>query len=408
MSFAARFQSYLDDLTVAVGNHKRRHTGFKDYCAALTLPIERKSLEPLAASVDPENVQAKHQSLHNFVSNARWSDRVVLDRVTDQFVTSLPHDEALYWIVDDTGIPKKGPHSVGVSHQYCGQLGKQANCQVAVSLSLACESASLPIDYRLYLPKGWVDDEVLRKKTKVPEHIEFQTKPEIALTQIRDALKRGIEPGVVIADAGYGYDSAFRDALEELGLDYVVGIQSSTRVVRADEPTQKARSVETLLNELDRRSFSHITWRRGTNAPLHGWFARVRVRATTGETKHGGVRAEQWLLIEKSPGETSASYFLATLPASVSMQDLVSTTKMRWRIERDYQELKQEVGLNHFEGRSWIGFHHHATLCIAVYAFLTLERLRHPGEEKKIRRPKPLALPEGYIPRGSPAHAETC
>lgn len=407
MSFTTRFHNFLDDLSCALGQHKRRHAHFRDYCSALVLPIERKSIEPMAAAMDPQNVRARHQSLHNFVSSIHWSDRAVLDQVSEQIIENFPSGEEVYWLVDDTGIPKKGQHSVGVAHQYCGQLGKQCNSQVAVSLSIACESASLPIDYRLYLPKSWAEDAERREKAGVPEDIEFLTKPQICIEQIRAAVARGVEPGIVCADAGYGYDSVFRDSLEELGLEYAVGIQPATRVARSSDVLTEALTVEELADSLDRRSFTHVKWRSGTNAALHAWFARVRVRAVVDENKRGKPRADQWLMIERPPGgSVKTRYFLLTLPASVTLERMVFVTKMRWRIERDYQELKQEVGLNHFEGRSWTGFHHHATLCIATYAFLILERLRHPGRKKNLRRPKPPAISEDYIPRGSPAHAE--
>lgn len=407
MSFKKRFDVYLDDLCFTLGKHTGRHAHFRDYCSALTLPIERKSLEPMAATVDPENVPARHQSLQHFVSSAAWSDRAVLDHVSETVIDAIDPDEELHWLIDDTGIPKKGKHSVGVSHQYCGQLGKQSNCQVAVSLSVASESASLPIDYRLYLPEAWAEDVERRRKAGVPEEIEFRTKPQIAIEQIRAAVERGVEPGIVGADAGYGHDGKFRDALDELGLSYVVGIQTSTRVVRAGESLDTAQSVEEFARTLDRRAFRHVAWRDGTNAVLHSWFAKVPVRVTTDEKKRKKPRADQLLLIEWEPSApTATKYFLATLPASSTLERLVSVAKMRWRIERDYQTLKQELGLNQFEGRSWTGFHHHATLCIATYGFLTLERLRHPGREKNVRRPKQPSLPDDYIPRGSPAHAE--
>ena len=202
--------------------------------------------------------------------------------------------------------------------------------------------------------------------------------------------------------------SSHPDCRATMGLTYVVGIQPSTKVARAGKALDTEQSVEALAMTLDRRSFRHVTWRHGTNTPLHSWFGRIRVRTTGDEKTRKTPRAEQWLLIEWEPGLLEPTkYFLATLPASCTLERLVSVAKMRWRIERDYQMLKQEVGLNQFEGRSWTGFHHHATLCIATYSFLTLERLRHPGREKNVRRPKQPSLPEDYIPRGSPANAET-
>jgi SRSO17 transposase len=197
-----RFESYVDGLTVALG-HADRDEPFRRYTTGLLLPLERKSVEPIAARVDPGRVSAAHQSLHHFVAKADWSDRILLSTVRGAVLPLIErHGPVEAWIVDDTGFPKKGKHSVGVARQYCGQLGKQDNCQVAVSLSVANEAASLPIDYRLYLPKDWASDPARRTKAGVPDEITFQTKPSMALDQIRKAAADGIPPGVVLADAG--------------------------------------------------------------------------------------------------------------------------------------------------------------------------------------------------------------
>lgn len=228
MSFSSEFADYLEDLCEVLG-HKNRHDSFKGYCSALMLPLERKSVEPLAAHIDPENVRSRHQSLHHFVADATWSDRKLLNRVTEKVLNTAGDIDRWHWIVDDTGMPKKGKHSVGVSHQYCGQLGKQANCQVAVSVSLATESFSLPIDYRLYLPKNWTEDRARCTSVGVPEEIGFETKQQIALAQLKQCCEREIPKGIVTADAAYGNDLAFRDGVEALGLGYVVAVQSTTR-----------------------------------------------------------------------------------------------------------------------------------------------------------------------------------
>lgn len=223
-----RFAAYVEPLARALG-HADRAAPLKAYCTGLILPGERKSVEPMAARLEPARVQATHQSLHHFVAKADWSDEALLALVRAQVLPEIErHGRILAWVVDDTGFPKKGRHSVGVTRQYCGQIGKQDNCQIAVTLSVASLHASLPIAYRLYLPELWTEDLQRRATAGVPKEVEFQTKPEIALDQIRLALAAGVSPGVILADAGYGVDTAFRTALTDLDLAYLLGIQSST------------------------------------------------------------------------------------------------------------------------------------------------------------------------------------
>ncbi len=235
-----RFAAYIEGLAEAAG-HADRHVPLKNYCTCLLLPGERKSVEPMAARLAGDNVRRMHQSLHHLVADAPWSDEAVLDRCLDFVIPAmLRRDPVVAWVVDDTGFPKKGRESVGVARQYCGQVGKQDNCRVAVSLSVATEKASMPVAYRLYLPQSWVEDRKRRKKTGVPDSIQFQTKPEIALAQIRRARERGIPQGVVLADAGYGTDTGFRAELTKLEMAYVVGIQSTTTVWKPGEAPRPA------------------------------------------------------------------------------------------------------------------------------------------------------------------------
>jgi SRSO17 transposase len=304
-----------------------------------------------------------------------------------------------------------------VSHQYCGQLGKQANCQVAVTLSLANHEASLPVAYRLYLPKTWAEDDVRRRKAKVPADIEFKTKPEIALEQIRWACEIGLPGDMVLFDAGYGHDSKLRTGITELGKRYVAGIQPQTLVwkpgVRPGLPPKKGRrdapetiSVKDLALGLSARKWRTVKWREGTNEWLSSRFARVRVHVASSHQRPK-KSIKEWLLIEWPKGEKEPTkYWLSTLPRNIKLRDLVDAAKLRWRVERDYQELKQEVGLGHFEGRGWRGFHHHATLCIAAYGFLISERGTIPpsGPHSARRIPMPT-LPDRYRPGGSPLAA---
>src|SRR6202140_1677563 len=276
------------------------------------------------------------------------------------------HGPTEAWIIDDTSYPKQGTHSVGVHHQYCGQLGKQANCQVAVTLSIANHHASLPIAYRLYLPKDWADDAERRNKAHVPEAIRFKTKPQIALAQLRAALAAGVAPGVVLMDASYGTNSALRAGIGALALTYVAAILPTVKVRAAKNPELRV-SVKELALSLPQHDWRTITWREGSAAPLRSRFARLRVRIAPGRGAAG--RPEETLLIEWPEGEAAPTkYWLSNLDNKISFRGLVDIAKMRWRIERDYQDLKQEIGLGHYEGRGWRGFHHHGTLCIAAYA----------------------------------------
>jgi len=228
MDWEPSFDEYLH-LCGTIGYSDRR-AGLVGYCQGLMPPIARKSVEPLAAHLEPHRVSARHQSLHHFVSKSEWSDAALVEQVRRWVLPHMNPSHGLYWIIDDTGFPKKGKHSVGVARQYCRQLGKQDNCQVAVSLSVATTEASLPVAYQLYLPKEWADDLARRQLAGVPEEIRFATKPQIAIKRLREARQSGAPNGVVLADAGYGTDTAFRDGVSEMGLQYAVGIQSSTRV----------------------------------------------------------------------------------------------------------------------------------------------------------------------------------
>jgi SRSO17 transposase len=415
----ARFASYVDALGSVMGRADRTER-LRDYCTGLILPGERKSVEPMAARTAPARVSAQHQSLLHFVGAGGWSDEKVLAKVSELVMPAITqHGPIEVWIIDDTGLPKKGRHSVGVKSQYCGQLGKEANCQVAVSLSIANHSASLPIGYRLYLPKEWAGDRARRDLAGVPQDIRFKTKQQIALELIQRAHASGIPLGVLLMDLDYGRDSRLRASISALGLSYVVGIQPNVLMwAPGTGPKRPDRSLNNngrrgepdlisakeVVRALPKHAWRTIRWREGSADWLSSRFARVRVRVGYNGAIPGQV-AEEWLLIEWPEGETQLSkckYWLSTLPAEISFEQLVDIAKMRWRIERDYQELKQELGLGHYEGRSWRGFHHHATLCIAAYGFLVAERAAippsGPGCPALLSTP---ALPNGYRPRGS-------
>jgi SRSO17 transposase len=416
----------MDGLANAAG-HADRHTPLKNYCKGLLLPGERKSVEPMAARLAGNDVRRMHQSLHHVVADAPWSDEQMLAEVRRQVLPAMQkHGPVVAWIVDDTGFPKQGKHSVGVARQYCGQIGKHDNCQAAVSLSVSTWSSSLPVAWRLYLPEVWCEDSERRDRAGVPEEIEFQTKPEIALQQIRRALQDDIPVGVVLADAAYGNGTAFRTAITEIGLKYVVGVESSTSIWqpgqqplpapprkpgRGASPKRLQRaadhqpvSAKQLALALPLSAWKDVGWREGSRQTLRSRFAAVRVRPAHRDYNRSEPHPEEWLLIEWPKNEPEPTrYWLSTLPVKTSLKSLVKTAKHRWIIERDYEELKQELGLGHYEGRGWRGFHHHATLCIAAYGFLIAERNRFPPSARAgnagLSAPKP---PSDFRPRGSP------
>jgi len=424
----SRFRAFVEGLSEAVG-HADRDEPLRAYCMGLLLPGERKSVEPMAARLEPRRVGALHQAMHHFVAKAPWSEEAVLAAVRSWALPAIEARGAVRaWIVDDTGFPKKGKHSVGVARQYCGQLGKQDNCQVAVSLSVANDAASLPIAFRLYLPEEWAADRSRRRKAGVPEEVVFRTKPEIALAQIEAALRAGVPRGVVLADAAYGNDTSFRDRLTAWGLPYVVGVQSSCTVwppgaeplppkryggmgrppklVRRDAQHRPV-TVKELAMSLPSSRYRRVAWREGSAGTLRSRFAAVRVRPAHRDMWRAAPRAEEWLLIEWPADEKEPTkYFLSTLPAAAPLRTLVDLAKLRWRIERDYQDLKQELGLGHYEGRGWRGFHHHAALSIAAYGFLVSERSPIPpsGARWHPKAPRP---PKGFRPRGAPREAGT-
>ena len=405
--------------------HADRAVPLKNYCTGLLLPGERKSVEPMAARLAPDNVRRMHQSLHHVVADAPWSDGAILRQVREAVLPAMQkHGPVVCWIVDDTGFPKKGSHSVGVARQYCGQVGKQDNCRVAVSLSVATWGSSLPIAYHLYLPEVWAGDKKRRKAAGVPEDVKFQTKPQIALDQIRDAVQQDVPCGVVVADAGYGVDGQFRSGVTKLGLEYIVGVQSAAtvwepgkeplppkprkkmgrppRLLRRD-PDHQPVTVKQLALSLPSESWKTVTWRQGTRGKLRSRFAALRVRPAHRDYWKSEPHPQEWLLIEwpKDAAEPT-KYWLSTLPADTKLKDLVALAKQRWIIERDYQELKQELGLGHYEGRGWRGFHHHATLCIAAYGFLVAERNRFSPSARvgNLGLSVPESPPE-FRPRGS-------
>jgi SRSO17 transposase len=420
-----RFREYVDRLAQTLG-HRDRHEPLRAYLTGLCLPGERKSIEPMAARIDPRHVRARHQSMHHLVANAPWEDATMLRIARDVVLTEMDrHGPVAAWIVDDTGFPKKGRHSVGVAHQYCGILGKQANCQVAVTVTLVNEAVSVPAAYQLYLPAEWARDRARRRVARIPKTVTFRPKWQIALGHILGLRGENVPAAPVVADAGYGVALEFRDALTASGIPYLLGVREDTKIwppgvtprpprrrrLRGRPPRhlegparQHPVRLSTLVEQLPRDAWSTVMWREGTRGSMSSRFVALRVRPAPSRQPRE-LPPVEWVLAEWPPGEpTPAKYYLSTLPESTPLVTLVRLAHLRWRIERDYQELKDEFGLDHFEGRGWRGFHHHGSLCIAAYAFLAAERAR-------LSPPEPLSflraarLPKGFTPRGAPGAA---
>ena len=425
-----RLAAYFDWLAPAAG-HADRILPLQNYCTGLLLDGERKSVEPMAARLAPAAVQAMHESLHHFVAQSPWSDEKMLRQVRSYVLPALQKTGPVTaWIVDETGFVKSGTHSVGVARQYCGRVGKKENCQIAVSLSVATAHASLPIAWGLYLPESWASDEERRRQAGVPAEVQFPTKPRIALEQIQQAVQEGVPRGVVLADSVYGTDQEFRAGVAELNVQYSLGVKATTTVwalerqplppkPRKGKARQARRlrrdaqhrpyTAEELARALPQEAWRGVSWREGSKGRLPSRFAAVWVRPAYGDDRQIGVQPEQWLLIEWPEGEPEPTrYWLSNLPAKTPLKRLVRITKQRWVMERDYEELKQEVGLGHYEGRNWRGFHHHATLCIAAYGFLMAERNRFsPSAHVGHLRLRAPGIPSAFRPRGSPGTRAT-
>ena len=333
-----------------------RREPLRNYCKGLLLDGERKSIEPMAARLAPDRVQRMHESLHHLVAQSPWSDADVLRQVRQYVLPAMQKNgQVEAWIVDETGWAKQGKHSVGVAQQYCGRLKRKANCQVSVSLSVATASASLPIAWRLYLPEEWAADAERRKVVGVPEQVQFYTKPEIALAQIRQAVAAEVPPGVVLADEVYGSNREFREGVATLGLSYSLAVRCVTTVwaqereplppkpwtgkgrqaqrMRRDE-THQPFTVEQLARSLPQQAWRMVSWREGSKGALRSRFAAVRVRPAYGDDRKIGQQPEQWLLIEW-PGSEAApiGYWLSNLRPATSLRKLVAITKQRWLIE---------------------------------------------------------------------------
>jgi SRSO17 transposase len=410
-------QRLVDYVTAVLPDlgRKDRHPWAEVYVRGLLLEGERKSIEPMAKRLPDGNVQA----LQHFIGKSPWSYEPVRRRLAGVLCSEMGPG---LWIVDETGFPKQGKHSVGVARQYSGTLGKVANCQVAVSLHHATATASLPVDWALFLPEEWTQDPDRCAAAGVPVPVHHHPKWRLALDLIDHARRWGLADQRVIADAGYGTIAEFRAGLRARRLPYAVGVEAGTGVwthrprrrrrpatgrgrppTRWDYGGQRPHSVGAVARALPAAAYHTVTWREGSKGKLTSRFARVRVWPSHGYHAGKPPEDEQWLLIEW-PANTAqpTKYWLVTAPQRISLVQLVRWAKARWRVEQNYAQLKDELGLDHFEGRRWLGWHHHVTMTTLAYGFLIREQLRHrAGGKKNGARPH---SPPG--PRGTPVPPE--
>jgi SRSO17 transposase len=390
--FRSKLESFLADVVLCMGRKERR-VHAERYIRGLLMDGERKSIEPMASRLPDGNIQA----LQQFVNQSPWSSQEVraslARKVEREFVPEA------YWLIDEVSFPKQGKHSVGVARQYCGALGKTANCQVAVTLDLGTEESSTPLDWALYLPEQWSNDPLRRKKAGIPEEVTFKTKPELALDLIDQVKAWGLENRLVLADSVYGDGYAFRQGLRSRQLDYVVQVSGDLTAWTEDphpsfSPMKRggkiprkrwyarelppARSLCEIAQDVPSETWKKVTWREGTKGPLSSRFARVMVWMANGlmQGKTMKVPAEELLIEWPERSGTPVKFWLSSLrPRCPSWRSLVRKAKGRFRVEQDYREMKRELGVDHFEGRSWQGWHHHVTLVTLAYTFLMLERM---------------------------------
>lgn len=377
-----RLHSFFDGIGAILGTPHRRDN-FARYAHGLIGEGSRKSMEPIAVRdcIDVASADAAHQRLQQFITDSAWDDHAVRAAAAQYALAEMTKMAMPWaWIVDDTGFLKQGTHSVGVQRQYTGSAGKITNCQIGVSLSIATPQDHVGVDFELYLPKSWALDDARRAEGRVPEDVVFKTKPQLALDMIRRAVAAGLPRGTVLADEGYGTSAEFRDGCRQLGLDFAVTVSSTTRVWvvdalgrRCGEPVDVRELAAQLAVD---EAFRAITWREGTGEALRARFAFLRVVPAADDGHAPRKRERVWLVCEWRDGDDTPLHFhLATYKRRPFVQ-LVHLIKERWRTERLYQDLKDELGLDHFEGRRFRGWHHHVTVALAAFAFLVAERAR--------------------------------
>jgi SRSO17 transposase len=388
-----RLVDFAEEVFAPMRRSDQRRWG-EVYLRGLMVDGRRKSIEPMAARLP----DGDEQCLQQFVNQSPWQWAPVRARLARRMQREI---EPEAWIVDDTGFPKFGSHSVGVARQYCGALGKVTNCQVGVSINAATDAASCPIDWRLFMPEEWDEDEERRRKAHVPEEIRHEPKWKLALAMIDELRDWGLEPPAISADAGFGEITEFRRGLAERELSYVLQVKGQASAYpeevepeRPDyrgtgrPPAARYRAQPSSLRELalraGKRAAVGISWREGSRGRMQSRFLALRIRPANIQLRRAAHASDSelevcWLLAEWPPGKDEpVKYWLSNLPPDTELRELVRLAKLRWRIEHDYRELKDALGLDHFEGRSFRGWHHHTTLVSVAHGFLTLERRRRP------------------------------
>lgn len=418
-----RLERYLDDLVEPMGRSERLHWA-QIYVQGLLLDGQRKSVQPMAARI----AGADEQALNQFLNQSPWDVAEIQRRLAQRLVDD--GEEPVYWVIDETSFPKAGEHSVGVARQYCGALGKIANCQVAVSLHWSQAEVSYPISWRLFLPEAWINDAGRRQASRIPPELTHQTKQALALELVTQARSWSVPPGVVLADSAYGNDFDFRRELRARGLGYAVAVEPNTAVWLKDPhvpvpvPTGKRGrlrrhprpedlppvcSLRDVAGQLPRKAWHIVTWRQGTKGAQSSRFALVQTWAAHGWRKRSHEqlpRVPEWLLIEW-PLDTAdpCDYWMLWAPvteAAPPLRAAVHAARGRWRIEQDYRELKDELGLDHFEGRGWLGWHHHVTLVSLAFCFLRSEQVRAKKNFWRQPSPGPPAAASQPHPHGGP------
>jgi SRSO17 transposase len=394
-----RLEAFADDIFESLPRKDQRARG-SCYLRGLMLDGRRKSIEPMAQRLG----EVHYQALHHFVAVSPWDWRPVRRRLAEQLVAQL---QPTAWAVDDTGFPKDGTHSVGVQRQYCGTLGKTANCQLGVSVNAVTEAASCPLDWRLFLPESWEDDMSRRAACHLPERVRHRPKWQLVLDMLDELDQWGLRPPILVADAGYGEVGEFRQGLDDREIGYVVQVKADTSAYpeqvhpttapyrgRGRRPRPRYRDKPASLKQLalaaGPQAGVELIWRRGSKGLQRSRFLALRVRpAGVTPRRQAAARADHpgWelptrcLLVEWPANKAEpVKYWLSNLPEATPLVELVRLGKLRWRVEQDYRELKGALGLDHFEGRSWPGWHHHVTLVSVAHGFLILERLRRPKQ----------------------------
>jgi len=396
---AARLEQFFG----GIGRHlkdRRKRESFAMYAFGILGDGERKSAEPIAARAcaDPGQVNNLHSKLLYFLARSEWDDRAVRLEAARYAIDAVQKREPVTtWIIDDTGFLKQGSHSVGVQRQYTGSAGKITNCQLGVSLAVATGSEQIPVDFELYLPASWMDDPQRRREARIPDSMTFKTKVDLGLEMIERAVRNGVPGDIMLADSAFGDCTHFRNAVRTLGFDFAVGVLPTLGVVRLDRLDRindRRESVAELVAALPKKAFRRLTWRSGTRRPLRSRFCFVRAKTTHDDGIALADREPLWLVAEWLEGEAKPTKFiLTTLPRRMSHKQIVRILKERWRTERMYEDLKGELGLDHFEGRSFPGWHHHVSVVLCCYAFVIAERVgAFPPSAARTRRDRPLSV----------------